>query len=208
MAAAPCGCGHADAHADDCEGASLFSAIDLPRVSCLNEAVPGSCRGVLRPLAERARRDVPPLRSQPGDADLLLVLPLTSVCRVKSLCVSGADDGTAPARARVWVNRPDLGWAEADAAPPTQELELPVDAAADAWHPLRAARFGAVSSLTLLLRGTHAGDGDSDACVYFIGLKGVSTGLTRRVVEAVYETRPQLSDHPVRADAGGGRVGM
>jgi hypothetical protein len=208
-----CGCGHPDAHADDCEGASLFGCVDLPRVTCLNERVPGSCRGVLRPLAERARRDAPPLRSQPGDADLLLVLPLTSVCRVKSVCVSGADDGSAPRLLRVWANREDLGWAEAEATPPTQELELPVDAAADAWHALRAARFGAVSSLTLLLRGTHGGGGGGDggdgaSAVYFVGLKGASSGLTRRLVEAVYEARPQLSDHQARADAGGGRVGM
>jgi len=205
--ASGCGCGHPDAHADDCEGASLFSSIDLPRVRCLNEAAPGSVLRVLRPLAARAARDVEPLRSNVGDTELLLVLPLTSVCRIKSVCVSGGADGTAPTSATLWANRDDMDFTEAETCAPTQTLELPLDATADVWHPLRAAKWGAVHSLSLLLRGTHDASADA-SCVFFVGLKGVATGMTRRVVEAVYEARPQLSDHTARADAGAGRVGM
>lgn len=206
MNSSACGCGHPDAHADDCEGASLFSSIDLPRVRCLNEADPGACRRVFKPLADRESRAGAPLASQSGDTDLLLVVPFTNTVRLKSLCISGDEDGSTPSSVKVFVNRDDMDFAMAEEATPTQEFELPEDPSASLWHPVRAAKFGSVTSLALLFRGTH---GDADASnLWFVGMKGVATGLVRRPVEAVYEARAQLSDHEVRADAGGGKMGM
>ena len=122
-------------------------------------------------------------------------MPFTSVCAVKSICVSG--DDRAPLACRLWVNREGLGFAEAEDLPPTQAVDLVEDPAADVWHPLRAAKFGGVSSLDIFLAAPATG---AEARVFYVGFKGVATRHKRVVVEAVYESRPQLSDHAARAD--------
>ena len=204
-----CPCSHAGSHDDDCELPSLLPSIDLPRVRCLNAAAApaGAAARVLRPLADRRERAAAAcLRSNAGDSELLLHIPFNSAVQVRALCFGGLRDGSAPARASLWVNREELDFAAAADVPPVQELELVEDESSDAWYPLRATRFSGVTSLALLLSGTHGG-GDESA-VYFVGLKGVASGHTRQTVDAVYETRPQLADHAARADAGGGRLGI
>jgi hypothetical protein len=197
-----CRCG-GESHEDGCEGASLLPSIDLPRVRCLNEQHVGSCRVVFRALAERASR-AGALRSNPGDADLLLTIPFTSPVRVKSVCVAGDE----ALEARLFVDKEGLDFAGAAESAPAQALELPADPAAELWHTLRAARFQSVTCLTLLLRGGGTVSDDGAAVVYFVGLKGAPTGHRRGVVQAVYEARAQLADHQARADAGGGRLGL
>ena len=193
-----CACGP-DSHADDCEGGSLLASIDVARVTCANEAAPQMCHRVLKPLAER--RDHAPDRtlwSHAGDRDLLLTLPFTSACKIKSICISGPA-GMQPGRARLFINRDDIDLDLAADIPATQELDLPLDVSADAWHPLRAARFGAVTTLSIYLSDVAGGSHGADncACVYFIGLKGTASGLRRGIVTAVYEARAMPSDHPV-----------
>lgn len=196
-----CRCG-GEAHEDGCEGASLLPSIDISRLRCLNEAVPGSCRVVFRSLSQRASR-AGALRSNPGDAELLLTIPFTSPVRVKSVCVGGDE----ALEAALYVDKEGLDFAGAGEIAPAQALALPADPAAELWHTLRAARFQSVTSLTLLLRG--GGEvADDGAVVYFVGLKGAPTGHRRGVVQAVYEARAQLSDHQARADGGGGRLGV
>ena len=202
---AGCACGP-DAHADDCEGGSLRAAIDVDRVTCANEAVRDRCRAVLKPLD--ARRDHAPERtlfSNAGDRELLLTIPFTSPCRVRSLCVSGPA-GAAPGRVRLHVNRDDLDLSCAGDAPPAQEVTLPLDADAELWHPLRAVKFGAVTSLTLHLDGVAGGgEGDDASAVWFVGLKGTASGLRRGAVAHVFDERAMPADHPqTRATAGGG----
>lgn len=203
--AGSCACGP-DAHVDDCEGGSLRGAVDLDRVTCANEAVRGRCRAVFKPLdARRDHADERTLTSCAGDRELLLTIPFTSPCRVRSVCVSGPA-GAQPGSARLFVNRDDLDLASAGDAAPAQELALPLDAYAELWHPLRAVKFGAVSTLVVHLDGVAGGGGDGDAsAVWFVGLKGTASGLRRGAVTAVYEARAMPADHPAaRATAGGG----
>ena len=200
-----CSCGHPDAHADDCEGASLFSSIDLPRIRCLNEKENGSCRRIFKPLAERRDHTAGSLRSNDDDPDLLIVVPFDNAVRLKSICISGSNSGAAPARLKVYANREDIDFASASETAPTQEFDLPEDVDAELWHPVRAAKFGNITCLTLLFEGTHGAD---ESEIFYVGFKGVATGYKRQIVEAVYEARPQLSDHEVRADAGAGRMGL
>lgn len=46
-----------------------------PQVRCLNEATPGSCRGVLKPWEQRLQPTQPPLCSNEDDPELLLHIP-------------------------------------------------------------------------------------------------------------------------------------
>ena len=200
-----CAAGDGAPHDDECEGASLFGAIDLPRVACLNEEVAGSAVGVLRPLVRRRDTAAGVLRSVPDDPELLLHIPFTSPCRIKSLCVSNGLGGGAPSAVRLFASRDDLDFSSVGDATPDQVLSLAEDPTADVWHPLKQVRFGSASSLTLHLRA----EGAAQLVVTFVGLKGVASGLRRGAVTAVYEARAQLSDHTMPADvAAGARMGQ
>ena len=60
--------------------------------------------------------------------------------------------------------------------------------------PARLRKFQGLSSLTLFFENSVDGD---QTRVYYIGLKGESKKWKHGVVECVYESRPQLSDHKV-----------
>ena len=201
-----CDCANAAAHEADCEAPSLFAQIDMPRVRCGNEAVPGSAASVLRPLARR--RETQHVLQSSDDPELLLHIPLTSPCRVTSLCVGSPPEGGA-IRLRLFVNRDALDFSTVADATPDQELHLPPDFSASLWHPLKQVKFGNASSLMCYFTAADTAEGASPPIrISFIGLKGVSSGIKRGVVTAVYESRPQLSDHATRADAERGRMGM
>ena len=204
-----CSCsGGPAAHEDDCEGSSLLPFIDTPRLTCGNEREAGSAVRVFRTLA--ARRDAGGtaglLRSHAGDPELLLHIPFTTPCRVKSVCIAGPDAGHPPL-VRVFANRDDLDFATVADAVPDQTLTLPADATADAWLPLKQVKFGSATSVTLHFPADGAAHLDYlELC--FVGLKGVASGLKRGAVTAVYEARAQLSDHSVKNEAGAGRMGL
>jgi hypothetical protein len=69
----------------------------------------------------------------------------------------------------------------------------------------RATKFSNVHCLTLFFTETFGG---GSAVLHYVGFKGVSTGARRGVVDAVYESKPQMSDHAARAGAGSGTLGL
>jgi hypothetical protein len=192
-------------------GASLLPYIDTARVRCLNEATRGSAARVFKPLSDRADKSTW-LESSGGDPELLVSVPFTANVRVRAVCVSGGADGATPSRVRLFTNREDLDFDAANAGAPAQEVLLSHDdPGADTWHPLRPAKFNALSSVQLHFRGTLGGGDDgadgADARVYFIGLKGDYLG-PRGAAPAtiVYEARPQAADHPAADDARAART--
>lgn len=70
-------------------------------MTCLNEAVPGSCRAVFRPWEQRLQVRGPTLQSQEDDPELLLYVPFNGAINLKAISVIGAPDGRAPARMKV-----------------------------------------------------------------------------------------------------------
>ena len=196
---APCACSGGGGTPDD-DGTSLWAYIDHANVRCLgaSSSTTATAATILRPLSARTA-PTPCLCGAPPDLELLLFIPFTCGVKLKSLCLGAGPHGP-PDEARLWGNREDIAsdWDAARDAAATQELALPDDPTGDLWHPLRGAKWGNVQSLTVLLRG---GGG---CCVGYLGLKGEGSKNVRGVVMgAVYESRPQLADHPVRGEAGG-----
>uniref|UniRef100_A0A7S1SJV3 PITH domain-containing protein n=1 Tax=Tetraselmis chuii TaxID=63592 RepID=A0A7S1SJV3_9CHLO len=107
MASGGC-CGHDhDCDAEDCAPQwSLYKYIDTSQVSCLNEEVAGSCRGVFKAWHQRTEPTTPPLKSNDDDCELLLHIPFTGDVKLSSICVVGGDDGSAPAKMRACVTLP------------------------------------------------------------------------------------------------------
>ncbi len=109
-------------------GQSLFQQIDLDAIVAHNEAVHGSCRLVFKPYAERLLAD-PHARSD-SDAELMIHIPFISSVTLKSFVVVGGSAQTAPARVRLWINREDIDFSNAEDIPPTQVFDLNFDPAA------------------------------------------------------------------------------
>jgi len=113
------------------------------------------------------------------DEQLLINIPFTQAVRLTGLALAGPPGrpGAAPRTLRLFVNAPSLGFAEAEADPSAQDVELDAEGAA---HPgvlttLRAARFKGVTSLAIFI-SANAG-GDDTTCVSCLKLSG-SAGET------------------------------
>lgn len=188
------------AHDHDCEATdcgvaySLYKRISTDQVRCLNEAVAGSCRNVLRPWHTRLEPVAQPLRSNPDDdeQELLLHIPFDGAVKLKAIAVIGGPGGSCPMRMKAYTNRDNLDFAAVATMPAVQEWELVEDTAGVMEYPTQVAKFSGVHSLDLLLSGTVGG---LDAIeVAFIGLKGEFAERRRQAVEAVYEARPVPDD--------------
>jgi hypothetical protein len=97
--------------------------------------------------------------------------------KVKSLCVIGGDGGRAPAHVAAWTNRDDIDFSNCEAIKPVQEWDLPEDRRGELEHPMRAAKFSGVHSLTLFFSRNYGADSTR---IFYIGLKGDFTPVRSR----------------------------
>lgn len=107
------------------------------------------------------------------DAQLLINIPFTRAVRVASVAVKAPRGDGAPRTLRLFVDRPSLGFSEAESDPPAQEVELSADdVAAGTPVPLRAARFARVTQLALFFADNASGDDDVATVLSSIKLAG------------------------------------
>lgn len=201
---------HDHEHGEDL-GLSLTKYVDLPRVSCLNEEVPGSGRAVIK-LHEDRLSDKPSLKSPEEDPELLLHIPFTESVTMQSFTIRNASDATetaSPRLVKLFTNREDLDFETARELPPQQAVELlPPDHFVEGTidYPCRpAGRFQNISSLTIFVESNYDDSGESGTEITYVGLKGKGTKMKRLAVEAVYETQGMPEDHKVRGEEYGGR---
>ena len=82
----------------------LFDAINITQSYCLNEEKEGSIKNILKIKENMLDRSVF-LRSNHDDPELLLFVQFKSSLKLKSIVLIGGEDGSAPARMRIYVNR-------------------------------------------------------------------------------------------------------
>ncbi|KAM1329973.1 hypothetical protein ACFX2H_042331 [Malus domestica] len=85
---------------DYSSGWTLYEHIDLPKVSALNEAVPGSVKSVFKAWEQRLNSSGGHLESNEDDPELLVYIPFPSDVKIKSISVVGGVDGTSPSKMR------------------------------------------------------------------------------------------------------------
>ena len=119
------------------------------------------------------------------DAQLLLNIPFTQAVRLTGVALSGpapdaagCDAAAAPRSVRLFVNRPSLGFAEAEADPAAQEVEVGGEGGGGGGGeavviPLKAARFKGVTSLALFFQANAGGAETTQVgCVKLFGSAG------------------------------------
>jgi hypothetical protein len=202
---------HDHDHGDDL-GLSLKKYIDMQRVECLNEEVPGSGGAVLK-LHEDRHSAEPSLKSPEDDPELLLHIAFTEAVTLQSFTIrnnSTNAETASPRRIKLFTDRDDLDFETARDLPPQQELELlPADHFVEGTidYPCRpAGRFQNISSLSIYVQSNYDASGASGTEVTYVGLKGKGTKMKRVAVEAVYESQGMPEDHKVRGEKFGGRT--
>ena len=170
-----CGSSHIHTSGQEVSGSRwLYPAVNLAGVACLNEDAPGSGAAVIKSYGERLE-PLPACTSDEGP-ELLFVVPFSEMVRVRSICVVR---GRGITGARLWANRTDVDFFNAETTAPTSVLTgLFFNENGLVDFPLNAAKFSHVTSLCILLTG--AGDSISLSC---LGFKGEWTGLKDGVVE-------------------------
>jgi hypothetical protein len=190
-------------HDDASHGAEIVRTIDVANLRCLNEALSGSVARVFRSHCTRADKAAF-LDSFGDDPDLLLSVPFSCTVRLRSIVFScGAPPG-CPARARLFVNQPNLDFDGAATATPAQELAITgADENADGWHALRGAKFNNITSLQIHFSGNLGGGGDDASVrIFFVGLRAEVTGFKGGIVNATYEVVPVPTATGAQASAG------
>lgn len=121
------------------------------------------------------------LRDDPGlaaesdtDAQVIVNIKFTQAVRVASVTVRAPAGDAAPRTLRLFVDRPSLGFAEAESDPAAQEVELaPADVADDgAPVALRAAKFSRVTQLAVFVADNQGGDDDAATVISALRLAG------------------------------------
>lgn len=201
--------GECDGHDHDYDdedglGLSLRPSIDFSKVVCLNEEEPGSGKAVLK-LHEERLSTTPSLLSPEGDPELLLVIPFNEAVTVKKLSIHDASTSTetaSPRRIKIFTDRVDLDFDTARELNAQQEFDLvPAEHLTDGTvdYPLRpAGRFSNINSLIIFFEDNYDDSGEAATEITFIGLKGKGSGIRRKAVDTVYESRPVPKDHQVK----------
>jgi hypothetical protein len=154
----------------DEEGSSLLPAIDTLHIECLNEKRSATGRTVFKTLANK-QDQTSFVESPGGDPTLIFRIPFTSAVRIKSVCI-GSASGRAPTTMKLFVNREDMDFSNADEMEPAQTITLAEDTESEIFHPLKPARFNGVHTLHIYLFGCSHSD---ELCIFFVGLRGVDT---------------------------------
>jgi len=174
---------------------TLFPYIDKIHVRCLNEHTQNACQNIIRPYSER-KSDKGYLESA-VDGELLLVVPFTVSCNVKSFQIIGGDPESTPDKVKIFKNNELLDIETASQKKADQDIDLSYDAEGTYDFLLKSSKFSNVQSLTLFFPSNF---GAENTRITYISFKGEHSDYKRRAVEAIYEATPQVKDHKVEGD--------
>eukprot|EP00472_Partenskyella_glossopodia_P001550 CAMPEP_0197532680 /NCGR_PEP_ID=MMETSP1318-20131121/40596_1 /TAXON_ID=552666 /ORGANISM="Partenskyella glossopodia, Strain RCC365" /LENGTH=208 /DNA_ID=CAMNT_0043089319 /DNA_START=1 /DNA_END=627 /DNA_ORIENTATION=+ len=186
-----CSCSWEAKEQDIDRGASLYQFIDKEKVLGLNESKTGSAKNCIKAYDDRLDEKLF-VKSSEGDGELIIHIPFTVQVKIKSFSVIGGDDGSAPNAVKLWKNRDDIDFDNAEDVKCDQEFNLVYDKDGSVEYPVRMHRFNNASSITMFFPGNFD---DDTTQINYIGLKGEGTQNKRAIVHAVYEARALESDH-------------
>ncbi|VDO64593.1 unnamed protein product [Heligmosomoides polygyrus] len=136
------------------------------------------CSPVFRRLSLHSRTD---FVESDCDEELLFNIPFTGQVRISGLSVIGDEDESHPARIRLFKDRPVMSFddcsIEAD-----QEIDLKQDPCGVVDYPLKAAKFGTLSHLSIHVQRNF---GAEQTRINYIGLRGEYQADFRQQVQYI-----------------------
>jgi hypothetical protein len=174
---------------------TLYPYIDTTKLRCDNESKKGSVIHCFKPWSER--HNFTTYLQSGVDPELLLFIPFTVAVKIKSISITGGEDGMCPNKLKIFKNRGDIEFGNVTSVKSEQDFDLVESTKDPVEYNVKAFKFQNVNSLTLYFPSNHGADRTR---IYYIGIKGEATNYKKQVVHAVYEAKPMLKDHEVRAD--------
>ncbi|GMI29902.1 hypothetical protein TrCOL_g1831 [Triparma columacea] len=203
-----CSCTDHSHDLGDDGGVSLIESVDIDSVRCLNEQVHGSCKTIIKHYQERDTTE-PYMESNEDDTEMIMHVPFSEGVRLTQLSVTGHMGGTAPSSVKLWANRDDIDFSNAEDLPAAQTIEL-VDPdehtgfEGNLDYPLRGSKFNNLTHLTMFFSDNFGAD---NTRINYVGFKGARTNTRHGVVECVYEARAVPGDHQkVKGESSGGVI--
>ena len=178
----------------------LYSSIDRDHILTLNETVPGSGAGTVKPWDRRT--DPQPEVLSDADDQLIIHIPFTSSVKISTLLFRPSSTAEyTPSSLKLYKNLPDsaVNFDDIASLAPsklTTELKsIPTvdDTSQLIGFPLPPVKWSNTDSVTIFVESSL---GRHHSGIQFIGFKGKSSGYTRQAPQnIVYESAPQLKDH-------------
>ncbi|EGG14832.1 UPF0424 family protein [Cavenderia fasciculata] len=166
---------------------NLNRYIDTAQITCLNERTKGSARQLFRAWEERL--DESKFVESDADPELIINIPFGALTQIRSIIVIGGGNDSAPNKMKAYLNKDNIDFGNINSITPIQEWQLHEDFEGQISYN--------TNTLTLYFPTSF---GAPRTKIQYIALKGVYTNARREVVNTVYESRPQLSDHKGAAD--------
>lgn len=104
---------------------------------------------------------------------------------------------------KVFINRDDIDFSDAEDLPATQLIEIMEDVPQGQVpdYPVKPHKFSNVYSLLMYVPDNFGAD---SSIISYLGFKGEGTGIIRKApTGVVYESKPMLEDHKAPADMKG-----
>ena len=114
--------------------------------------------------------------------------------KVKSVCVAGGIDGTAPNKMKVYKNEEIVDFGILEDKRPVQTVSLADSSLGEIDYPLNLSKFNNCMSIVLGFEGNF---GANTTVVNFIGLRGTFLREKSKPQEIIYEVRANMADHKV-----------
>jgi len=156
---------------------SLLEHLDVSQLTCLNENGEHTLKSI---VSTRKRNTTSAYLESDVDEQLLLNITFNQIVRIRALALHTRPEhaAQAPARIKLILNRPVLGFDDVDEGAVVQELELTPEQLAEGKPlPLRFVRFQAVNSLHIFVESNQGGE--EQTRIDAIDVFGTPVGGTR-----------------------------
>ena len=138
-------------------------------VFALNEKVHNSCQTIFKTKEEMLDRNNF-VRSNDGDPDLIIYIPFNSQVNIKSMTVIGGEDGSSPAKVKLFTNKNEnVVDFDLKDLPATHEITCIENREGRVSYFLPPNKFNAVWSLIFVVTLNHLADHTK---VYYVGFEG------------------------------------
>jgi len=168
----------------------LTNTVAKDEVFALNEKEHRSCQTIFKIKEEMLDR-TKYCDSNDDDPDLIIYIPFSSQVNLRSMTIIGGEEGMAPAKIKIFVNRKEseIDFDLKDANPEQEQLCIENPDGRLPYY-FKANKFHSVWSLTLAVIFNH---GASNTRIYYIGFEGVSSHKRRTFKLEVADTSTNTS---------------
>ncbi|KAH9838796.1 galactose-binding domain-like protein [Rhodofomes roseus] len=191
---------HHDHHHDIPEGTgprdNLYSHIDRDNVIVLNAQAPANGPEVIKPWDQRL--DEEKYIESDADDQIIIRVPFTGAVKLRAILVKSGPGDQTPAKMSIFNNLEHVDFSNITDMKSVQEFDVAQGRDIGEYHVMPA-KFSSVTSVTLFFPESQGAD---TTRIYYVGFLGTFSGERKgQPIITVYESRPNIADHPKITEA-------